>query len=169
MPPCGYVVMRMSPWCMLWCKCLLGACYDANVYLDMQWMQLPSCRYAMNANALLWVCHDVNVRLRLCHDVNVHMMQTQFIQKFLLFSKRDFHNAWNQNLLKAWFIKKLSSFWLKAPKKLVITIRNLRMGHWFRIWWSGSKDLFSQFSWAKRWCISKAFFLEKWIIWNQAS
>ena len=48
------------------------------------------------------------------------LVQAQFIQKFFLFSKRGFHNAWNQNILKTWFIihEKSSSFWLKAPKKI---------------------------------------------------
>ena len=133
---------------ILWCKCLL---------MGMSWMQMSlweyammrmsaweyamawmsSCRYAMNANALLWVYHDTNA-----------LMQTQFIQKFPLFSKRGFHNAWNQNILKTWFIipEKSSSFWLKAPKKNWWSLlENLRMGHLLEIWWSGSKDLFSQF------------------------
>ena len=53
-----------------------------------------------------------------------------------------------QNLI--YYSWKVIFFLLKAPKKLVITVRNLWMGHWLRIWWSGSKDLFSQFGWAKR-------------------
>ena len=62
---------------------------------------------------LMYVCHDVNAPLRVCHDVNVYLgacydammrmfplgvyhdtnalMQTQFIQKFFLFSKRGVH------------------------------------------------------------------------------
>ena len=32
------------------------------------------------------------------------------------------------------------------------------MRHWLGIWWSGSKDLFSQFDWAKWGHVSKAFF-----------
>ena len=47
----------------------------------------------MNANVFLWVYHDMNA-----------LTQTQFIQKFPLFPKRGFLNAWNQNILKAWFI-----------------------------------------------------------------
>ena len=131
---------RMSHWCMLWCECtlvgvqwcecLFGDAMNVNAHLGMQWMQMPLCKYIMTQNALV---------------------QTRFIQKFLLFSKRGFHNAWNQNILKTWFIvhEESSSFWLKVLQKSVITVRNLRMRHWLRIWWSGSKDLFSQFSWAK--------------------
>ena len=83
------------------------------LFAGMQWCRCLF-RYAMNANALLWVYHDTNA-----------LMQTQFIQKFSLFSKRGFLNAWNQNIFKTWFIihEKSSSFWLKAPKKLVITVR----------------------------------------------
>ena len=177
---------------MSWCKCScsachnanvrLGVCYDANApckdamnanaRLGMQWMQMSpweytmmwifaweyamawmsSCRYAMNANAPLWVYHDTN-----------SLMQTQFIQKFLLFLKWGFLNAWNQNILKTWFIihEKSSHFWLKAPKKMVITVRNLRMRHWLGIWWSGSKDLFSQFDWAKKVAHFQGPFLKK--------
>ena len=71
MYPCGYVMAWMSSWCMLWCECTL---------VGMQWMQMSpweyvmmlmypcgyamawmsSCRYAMNANAPLWVYHDTN-------------------------------------------------------------------------------------------------------------
>ena len=61
MPPCGYVVMRMSLWCMQWCECTL---------VGMQWRRCPF-RYAMNANVSLRVCHDENVRLGVCHGVNV--------------------------------------------------------------------------------------------------
>ena len=103
---------------------------------------MPPCGYIMTWNALV---------------------QTQFIQKFFLFSKRGFHNAWNQNILKTWFIihEKSSSFWLKAPKNWWSLLENLWMGHLLEIWWSSSKDLFSKFGWAKRWCISKAFFFGK--------
>ena len=105
-------------WCMLWCECLfgnmqwckcpLGACYDTNVRLGvfhdanvplvhvmvrmpLWWCNECECPlgYAMNVNALLWVYHDTNA-----------LMQTQFIQKFFLFSKQGFHNAWNQSIFK---------------------------------------------------------------------
>ena len=88
----------------------------------------------------------------------------------LLFSKQGFFSAWNQNIFKIWFIipEKSSSFWLKAPKNLVITVRNLRMGLWLGIWWSGSKDLFSQFGWVKRVAHFQGLFLEKWILWKSS-
>ena len=142
---CGYVVMLMSLWCMQWCECNL---------VGMQWCRCLF-RYAMNANALLWVYHNTNA-----------LMQIQFIQKFLLFSKRGFLNAWNQNIFKTWFIipEKSSFFWLKALKKLMITVRNLWMGYWLRIRWSGSKDLFSQLGWAKGVAHFQGLFLKKWIL-----
>ena len=91
MSPWEYAMMRMSAW-----------------EYAMVWMS--SGRYVRNENALLWVYHDTHA-----------LMQTQFIQKFILFSKRGFHNAWNQNILKTWFIihEKSSSFWLKGPKKKI--------------------------------------------------
>ena len=60
----------------------LWVCRDANVLMVHAIMRMQPCRYAMNANAPLWVYHATNA-----------LMQTQFIQKFLLFSKRGFHNA----------------------------------------------------------------------------
>ena len=51
---------------------------------------------------------------------------------------------------------------------MVITVRNLRMGHWLGIWWFGSKDLFSQFGWAKGVVHSRGLFLEKWILWKSS-
>ena len=72
-------------------------------------MQMSSCGYIMTW--MLWCKHTL-------------------FKTFPLFSKRGFHNAWNQNILKTWFIihEKSSSFWLKAPKKLVITIRKSSNG-----------------------------------------
>ena len=95
----------------------------------------------------LWVCHDANVPLGVWHKcfyVNTIYSKILFIFKIRL-------PQCLKNIFKTLFIipEKSSSFWLEAPTKLVITVRNLRMGHWLRIWWSGSKDLSSQFGWAK--------------------
>ena len=61
----------------------------SNEYVMMQMsscgyamMRMFPCRYAMNVNASLWVYHDTNA-----------LMQTQFSQKFPLFSKRGFLSA----------------------------------------------------------------------------
>ena len=117
-----------------------------------------------------WEYHDANVPLLECHDAN-SLMQTQFIQKFPLFSNRFFLNAWNQNIFKTWFIihEKSSPFWLTAPKKNWWSLlENLWMGHLLEICWSDSKDLFSQFGQAKRWHVSKAFFWKRWILWKSS-
>ena len=150
MPSNGYVMMQMLLVGMSWCKCPFGACHDANApckdamnakaRLGMQWMQMSPWEYAMMQ--MLWCKHN-------------------FFQKFLLFSKQGFFSAWNQNIFKIWFIipEKSSSFWLKAPKNLVITVRNLRMGYWLRTWWSGSNE----------WHVFKAFFWKNEFFENQAS
>ena len=81
-PSNGHVMKQMLFVGMSWCKCPIGACYDANARLGMQWMQMShweyammrmslwcmlwcecplvgmswckcSCRYAMNANVLM--------------------------------------------------------------------------------------------------------------------
>ena len=52
-------------------------------------------------------------------------------------------------------------FDLRLPRNWWSLLENLRMGHQLGIWWSGSKDSFSQFGWAKRCRISKAFFCWK--------
>ena len=64
--PLVHAMMRMSHWCMLWCECPFGDAMNVNASLGMQRMQMPPCRYIMTQNALV---------------------QTQFIQKFFLFSK----------------------------------------------------------------------------------
>ena len=105
---CPFVGMQ---WCrcliesMPWCECpLRNMPWRECPFVGMQWMQMPPCGYIMTQNTLV---------------------QTQFIQKFLLFSKRGFHNAWNQNIFKLnlLFLKSHLSFDLRLPKKLVITIR----------------------------------------------
>ena len=77
--------------------------------------------------------HDADVSSWVCHDANI-LMQTQFIQKFPLFSNRGFFSAWNQNIFKTWFIihEKSSSFWLKTLQKN---------------WWS----LLEIFEWGSTW------------------
>ena len=156
MPPCGYAMMQMFMYVCHDVNAPLWVCHDVNVHVGMSWCKCP-----------LGACHDANVHLWVYHDTDT-LIQTQFIQKFLLFSKRGFHNVWNQHILKTRFIihEKSSSFLLKASKKMVITVRNLRMGYWLRIWWFGSKDLFSQFGWAKEVAHFQGLFLEKWILWK---
>ena len=102
-------------------------------------MRRPSCGYIMTH--MLWCKHNL-------------------FKKFLLFSKWGFLSAWNQNIFKTRFIipEKSSSFWLKAPKKLMITIRNLWMGYQLRIRWS-SLERFISIVWLRKGChVFKVFF-----------
>ena len=119
------------PWCkcffgsMPWCKCSFGACHDAyapckDVMMQIYpyryaVMQMYPCRYTMNVNAPLWVYHATE-----CFGAN-----TVYSKTFFLFSKRGFHNAWNQNIftLDLLFMKSHLPFDLRLPKKLVITVR----------------------------------------------
>ena len=55
--------------------------------------------YTYDANDPLQVCHDANDPLQVCNDAN-DLTQTQIIQKFPLFSNRDFFSAWTQNIFK---------------------------------------------------------------------
>ena len=102
-----------------------------------------------------------------CFDVNTIYSKVPFVFKSRLPQRL------NQNIFKTWFIIPEKSsfffFYLRLLKKLVITIRNLQMRHSLGIWWSGSKDLFSQFGWAKGWLVSMAFFWKNEFFENQAS
>ena len=120
-PLVGTQWMRMPVWVCNGCKCLIES---------MSWCECPF-------GGISW--HK-------CFDA-----KTIYSKNSLYFQKRGFFSAWNQNIFKTWFIihEKSSFFLLKAPKKMVITVRNLRIGYGLGIWWSGSKDLFSQFGWAK--------------------
>ena len=93
MPSNGYVMTQMLLVGMSRCECpLVGMSWCKCTIVGMPWYKC-TLRYVMNANVLLWVYHDMNA-----------LMQTHFIQKFPLFSKRGFLSTWNQNILKAWFI-----------------------------------------------------------------
>ena len=99
-PRCKCLFVEMEMHKILWCKCPLASISWCECFLS--WCECPlvgmswckcTLKYVMNANVFLWVYHDMNA-----------LMQTHFIQTFPLFSKRGFLNAWNQNILKAWFI-----------------------------------------------------------------
>ena len=98
-----------------------------------------------------------------CFDANTIYSKIPFVFKIKAFSAPETKIFSNLDLL---FPEKSSSFfWLK----LMITVRNVQIEHWLEIWWSGSRDLFSQFDWARRWHVSKAFFLKKkWILWKSS-
>ena len=152
MYPCRYVVMQMSSWCMPWCECPIVICNDVN--------------------APLWVCNDANVLLWVYHDTNA-LMQSQFIQKFPLFSKQGFFSAWNPNIFKTQFIlpKKSSSFLLKAPKKnwwLLLEI--FEWGHWLGNLMTWLKRFIFTIWLSKRMaCFQGLFFWKNEFFENQAS
>ena len=112
-------------------------------------MQMSPCRYAMMqippcGYAMMWI---------FWHKHNL-------FKNSFCFQNQGFLSAWKKNIFKSWFVisqKVIFFFDLRLLKKLVITVRNLRIGHWLEIWWSISRDLFSQIGWAKRWHISKPF------------
>ena len=99
-----------------------------------------------------------------CLDANTIYSKISFIFKMRLSQRL------NQNIFKTCFIipEKSFSFWLKAPKKLVITVRNFRIGHLLEIWWSGSKDLFSQIWLSKEVARFQGLFLDKQILWKSS-
>ena len=138
---CGHAMMQCPFVGIQWCKCPLGS----MPWCKCPFIGIPWCKcLLLGMTRMLWCKHNL-------------------FKNSLLFSKRGFLNAWNQNIFKLnlLFLKSHLLFDLRLPKKLVITVRNLWMGHWFGIWWSGSKDLFSQLGWAKWWPVSMVLFFEK--------
>ena len=134
----------MSPWCMPWCECPLGSMPRCECPLGHVMMQMLWCRHNLFKNSLY-------------------------------FQNEAFSATEIKNIFKSWFIisRKVIFlffflFWLKAPKKLVIIVRNLRIGHLLEIWWSGSKDLFSQIWLSKEMAHFHGLFLEKWILWKSS-
>ena len=112
-------------------------------------MQMPPCGYIMTQ--MLWCKH------KLFKNSLYFQNEASFAPEIKIFSKFD--------LL---FLKSHLLFYLRLPKKLVITVRNLQMGCWLEIRWSGSKDLFSQLGCAKGVTHFQGFFLEKWILWKSS-
>ena len=166
-PLVGMLMMRMSPWCMPWYECSLGS---------MLMMRMPPCRCVMmqrppcgyqDVNVPLWVWSDANVRLESMPWCECPLLGVQWCKHNLFKNSFYFHNEASSapeikifSKLDLLFLKSHLLFDLRLSKKLVITVINLWMGHWLRIWWSSSKDLFSQFGWAKGWLISMALFLK---------
>ena len=129
----------------IWCRCLMQGC-KCKVY--PWWCQRTYLNH--DANVFLCVCNDANVHVDMswckCFDANTIYSKILFVFKIKPSSAPE-----TKNIFKSWFVisRKVIFlffllFWLKAPKKLVITVRNLWIGHLLEIWWSGSKDLFSQ-------------------------
>ena len=152
-----------------WCKCPLVHAMMQMPFVWMQWMWMPA-----------WVCNEcqrpfgyamnANVPLRIYHDTDA-LMQTQFIQKFLLFQNEASTTLETKifSKLDLLFMKSHLPFDLRLPKNWWSLLENLWMGHLLEIWLSGSKDLFSQFDWAMGWHVSKAFFWKNEFFENQTS
>ena len=151
MPPWRCTMMQMFIWCMLWCKCMLESMLWCECSIEgMQWCKcsLSAC-YDANApllvcndvNVCMGVCHDASVPLWVCHDANVPLgvwhkcfdVNTIYSKIFFVFKMRLPQRL--KNIFKTWFIipEKSSFLTWGSKKKLVITVRNLRMGHWLKI------------------------------------
>ena len=179
MPFNGHVMIQMLLVGMSWCKCPLGACHDANVHLwvcldanvhvGMPWCKcplvgMPWCKCSW------YVCHDVNAPLWVCHDMNVHVCVSwgecfdanTIYSKIPFISKTRLPQRLKPKYFHTWFIKKSSSFWLKAPKKLVITVRKSLSGAftWKLMIWL-KKLIFTILIGQKGWHISKVPFFGK--------
>ena len=111
--PWEYTIMRMSHWCMPWCKCFLRVCNDANALLGMQWMQMPPCGYTMTR--MLWCKHNLFKNSFYFQNEASTTPETKIFSNSIYYEKS-------------------SSFWLKAPKKnWWLLLGNLRMGHLLEI------------------------------------
>ena len=126
--------------------------YDADVYAGVQMQSLfmmvsahifkPWCKCLLVS--VPWCkCPLVGMPWCECFDAN------NLFKNSLCFQNQSFLGVWNKNIFESRFVifRKVIFFffYLRLPKKLVITVRNLWIGHWLKIWWSGSRDLFSQF------------------------
>ena len=98
-------------------------------------MQMSSCRDG-DAKILWCKCHLMGMPWCKYFDANIIYSKIPFIFKTRLPQR-----------LKSKYFQNLIYYSWKV--KMVITVRNLRMRHRLGFWWSGSKDLFSQFGWAK--------------------
>ena len=150
--------MRMPAWVcteckclfesMPWCECPLGSMpWRECPLIGMQWMQMPPCRYDSE-----------------CFGANTIYSKIPFIFKTRLPQRLKPKYSQKLDLL---FMKSHLLFDLKLPKDWWSL---LEISEWGIDLESDdlAQDLFSQFGWAKRWCISKAFFLEKWILWKSS-
>ena len=148
---------KVYPW---WCLCTYLN-HDANVSLQ-RWrcknlmVQMSSCGYAM-----MWMppCGYVMLQMFPCRYAMMRMSHWEYAMMRIFWCK---HNLFKNSLyfqneafsapetkifskLDLLFMKSHLPFDLRVPKNWWSLLENLWMGHWLEIWWSGSKDLFSQF------------------------
>ena len=155
MPWCRCKLVGMH-WCkctlvgMLWCRCRHGACHDANVPLWYAMMRMPPCGCIMTR--MLWCNHN------LFKNSFYFQSEASLVPEIQIFSK-----------LNLFFPKNHLLFYLRLPKKLVITVRNLRMGA--LIWKSddlAQKIYFHNLVEQKGGLFPRPFFLEKRILWKSS-
>ena len=104
-------------------------------------------------------CLLVGMSWRKCFDANTIYSKIPFVFKIKASSAPETKIFSNLDLL---FLKSHLFFLTKgSQKKLVNTARNLWIGHWLEIWWSGSKVLFSPIWLSKEVARFQGIFLEK--------
>ena len=129
-------MMRMSYWCMPWCKCPCRDAMNANARLGMQWMQVSLWEYAMMRMLCLGVCDEcecpfVGMQWRRCLIESMPWCEcfdanTIYSKKNSLYFRPEASTTPKTKIfskLDLLFMKSHLPFWLKVPKKLVITIR----------------------------------------------
>ena len=165
MPLCGYAMMRMSfwwcammrvsHWCMLWCECPIGACYGANALLVMQWTRMP-----------VWVCNECKFLFGSMPWCRMLWCKHNLFKNSFYFQNEASTTLETKIFSKTWFIihEKSSSFWLKVPKKLVITIRKSLNGvfTWNLMIWF--KRLIFTISSSKEMARFQGLFWKRWIL-----
>ena len=168
--PLVHAMMRMPLWWCNECKCPLGYAMNANVSLRVCHDANVRLGVCYGVDAPLWVCNDANVSSRVYHDIECFGANTIYSKIPFIFKTRLPQRLKSKYFpkLDLLFMKSHLSFDLRLPKNWWLLLENLRMGHLLEIWWSGSKDLFSQSSGAKRGGTLSRPFLERWILWKSS-
>ena len=114
MPSNGHVMMQM----------FLSGCHDANVpSVGMPWCECPLGSMLMMRMYPWWCneceCPFMGISRHKCFDANTIYSKIPFIFKIRLPQRLKPKYFQTQFIIP----EKSSSFWLKAPKKLVITVR----------------------------------------------
>ena len=120
-----YSMMQMSHWCMLWCECPLWCMQWCKcAFVGMQW-----CKCTLVG--MLWWKYP----LERCAMMRMFRCKHNLFKNSLYFQNEAFSAPETKifSKLDLLFLKSHLFFWLKAPKILVITVKNLRMEHWLGI------------------------------------
>ena len=132
--------------------CLWYKCFMTKMQMQFLWCRCPLTGMPLCECPLVGMpwCESYDAK---CLDANTIHSKVSFIFKIRLSQRL-------KNIFKTQSIipEKSPSFLLKAPKKIGDHCWKPPNGHWLGIWWSGSKDLFSQFGWAKGVARSRHFF-----------